>query len=367
MLIIVFLTSFFVVLVSTPSIIKVAKLKHLFDEPTEERKLHKRRIPTIGGIIIFAATLFSFSLWFPVEDLNDYTRLFNAVVVFKYLLATLLILFFVGVKDDIIGTAAIKKLIANLLVAMIMVLLADVRLTGLHGILGITQIPYGLSVFLSIMTYIVVINAFNLIDGVDGLAAGIGLIVATAFGFWFLIAGQIVMASLAFALGGSLLGFLMFNYNPARIFMGDSGSLTIGLIVAVLCIRLIEFDKVEIKETILDGISKPVFVVSVLIFPLIDTLRIFIYRAVRGISPFEADRNHIHHRLLDLGFSHKQTVMILYGANIFMIIVAIALKDVEPSYSLMIVGGIAALLSQLPFLAKIRQEKKMQSREAVAK
>lgn len=361
-LILIFITSFVVVAMATPSLIKVAKLKHLVDEPGDSRKLHKRKIPTIGGIILFAATIFSFSLWFPCEQINDLLKLRLYTSEFKYLVATILMLFFVGVKDDIIGTAAIKKLIANILVALILVLMADIRLTSLHGIFGILEIPYWASVFLSLFTYIVIINSFNLIDGVDGLAAGIGLIVALSFGFWFLLAGDVVMAALAFALAGSLMAFLLFNFSPARIFMGDSGSLTIGLIIAVLAIKLIEFDKTLLKNTSIYNVSKPVFAISVLIFPLFDTLRIFVYRVVRGGSPFEADRNHIHHRLLDLGLNHRQTVITLYTANLLIIFLSVVLQNLESSLSLIIIGLLALILSQIPFLITKNKEKRIQSK-----
>ncbi len=354
-LILVFITSFFVVYTSTPPLIKVARLKNLIDEPGEERKLHKRRIPTIGGIIIFAATIFSFAIWFPSEQFEDAADLRHAMSDFKYLVATILILFFVGIKDDIIGTAAIKKLVANIFVALILVLMADIRLTSLHGIFGILEIPFWASVFISLLTYIVIINSFNLIDGVDGLASGIGLIVALAYGFWFLMAGNLSMACLSFSLAGALLSFLIYNFSPARIFMGDSGSLTIGLIIAILTIKLIESDRAQINSILLTEVSKPVYAIAVLIFPLFDTLRIFIYRTARGNSPFEADRNHIHHRLLDLGLSHPGTVMTLYAANIFMILLAVLMKDLDSSISLILLGIVATVLSQIPHWLKQRK------------
>lgn len=347
----VFLTSFFVVLLSTPALIKVAELKRLFDEPDEERKLHTRKVPTIGGIIIFAGTLFSFALWLPIEHITDSMTLLKAIGDLKYLVATILILFFVGIKDDIIGTAPVKKLVAHIIVGMILVLMADVRLTGLHGIFGIREIPYWSSVFLSMFTYIVVVNAFNLIDGIDGLAGGIGLIAASAFGIWFTLAGDYVMATLAFALAGSLVAFLIFNFSPAKIFMGDSGSLTIGLILCILALKLIEFDITEVKG-FASQLSKPVFAMAVLVYPLYDTLRVFTYRALKGLSPFSADRNHLHHRLIDLGLDHKGTVLWLYASNIFIIALAVFTRGLSPSYAFLIVGGAAVLLAQVPFFIK---------------
>ncbi len=357
---VIFATAFFVVLLSTPALLRVAILKRLFDEPKEERKIHKRLIPTIGGIIIFAATLFAFSLWFPFDLIHIQDRQMRAVSDFKFITATILILFFVGVKDDIIGTAPMKKLVAHVLVGLVLVLMADIKITGFHGLFGIREIPEWGQIFLSLFTYIVVVNAFNLIDGVDGLAAGIGTICSLAFGIWFYVAGEPAMAALAFALAGSLVGFLIFNFSPAKIFMGDSGSLPIGLIICVLAVRVIEykapdteidFNLNELSETI-NVLSKPIFVMAVLCYPLIDTLRIFIYRSIRGLSPFAADRNHIHHRLLDIGLSHKMTALSLYLYNILVICSALLTRNLDPSVSFVIVGLIAVGLIQIPFLIK---------------
>ena len=161
LLLLVFFTAFFVVLYSTPALIKVAILKRLFDEPGG-RKIHKRIVPTIGGIIIFAATLFSFALWFTIEGAGDNVALASKYVKeFKLIIATALVLFFVGVKDDIIGTAPIKKLVAHVIVGLMLVLIGDIRITGLHGIFEVYEIPYWASVFLSLFTYVVVVNGFN--------------------------------------------------------------------------------------------------------------------------------------------------------------------------------------------------------------
>lgn len=347
-LIIGFITSFLVVLLATPALIKVANAKKLFDEPDDKRKLHKTNTPSVGGIIIFAATLFSYALWFPSEQISGQS-LINSDL--KYIVATLLILFFIGIKDDIIGTAPVKKLIGHFIVGLILVTMADIRLTSMHGLFGIKEIPEWASIFLSLFTYIVISNAFNLIDGVDGLAAGIGLIVCVSFGIWFFIAGELTYASLAFALGGSLLAFLVFNFSPAKIFMGDSGALIIGLIVSILAIKLIEFPKLHLPNELL-GLSKPVFAIAVLMYPLLDTLRVFILRTVKGQSPFSPDNKHIHHRLLKIGLSQGKVALVLYSANILIIATAVFTSGVEPSICLYIVCGVAILISQIPFFIK---------------
>ncbi len=358
-LVLVFITSFFVVLLSTPSLIKVAILKRLFDAPGDTRKLHTRMIPTIGGIIIFAGTLFAYSIWFPDKQIHDLPQLERSLSDYKFIVATLLVMFFVGVKDDIIGTAPVKKLVAHVLVGMVLVLMADIRIISMHGLFGIEILPLWTSVFLSLFTYIVVVNAFNLIDGVDGLAGGVGFIASSAFGCWFTLAGDPAMACLAFALSGSLFAFLFFNFSPAKIFMGDSGSLTIGLIICILAIKVIGYDVSAIENKTILNVSKPLFAMAVLVYPLVDTLRIFIYRAVQGVSPFSADRNHLHHRLLDIGLSHKGTVMTVYFFNILVIglTVGLALSSMNPNYSLMIVASVSLTIAQIPFFIKKKKNR----------
>jgi UDP-GlcNAc:undecaprenyl-phosphate/decaprenyl-phosphate GlcNAc-1-phosphate transferase len=354
-LILVFFTAFTVVLYSTPALIKVAVLKRLIDSPSEERKIHKRSVPTIGGIIIYAGTLFAYALWFNIDETDD--KIFRSVTEFKLIIATSLILFFVGVKDDIIGTAPVKKLFAHIVVALILVLMGDIRITSLHGIFGVYEIPNWGSVFLSIFTYVVVVNAFNLIDGVDGLAAGIGFISCCAFGIWFIFAREFPYAALSFALAGALSGFLIFNFSPAKIFMGDSGSLVIGMFICVLAIKMIEFP-IQKLDRFWMHVSKPVFAVSALAYPLLDTLRIFVIRAVRGQSPFMADRNHIHHKLLDCKYSHAQTVVIIYLFSVLTLGCSLLTYYFDvPTYSLVTVIASSAIFLSIVMRLNRRKSK----------
>jgi UDP-N-acetylmuramyl pentapeptide phosphotransferase/UDP-N-acetylglucosamine-1-phosphate transferase len=342
------LISFFIVLLSTPSFIKVAELKNLFDEPGEERKLHKHRVPSMGGIMIFAGTLFSFLICYPSEDIGY----------IKYLFPGIIVMFFIGIKDDIIGTAAVKKLIGHLLVAFIMVLMAEIKITSLYGIFEVRELPDWASISLSIFTFVVVINAFNLIDGVDGLAGGVACISSIAFGIWFLLVGSTVDAIIAFSLAGALLGFLRFNFYPASIFMGDSGSLIVGLIICTLAIRLIEFDVAAIPSNMMK-ISKPIFAMSVLSYPLLDTFRIFIYRMVRGNSPFQADNNHIHHRLIKMGLNHAQTVGIIYLFNMLLIVYSVLVKELNTSLTFIILALIVFSALGVLYLIPLKKKSKV--------
>ncbi|MBD3636913.1 MAG: undecaprenyl/decaprenyl-phosphate alpha-N-acetylglucosaminyl 1-phosphate transferase [Crocinitomicaceae bacterium] len=354
-LLLVFLTAFGVVLMSTPSLIKVAKLKHLVDEPSEERKLHTRSIPTIGGIIIFSAFIFSCFLWYP----DHVPKALEELEEFNYLMACLILLFFVGVKDDIIGMSPMKKLMAHLMVGFILVVMGEIRITSFQGLLGmdLEQIPEYASILISIFTYIVIVNAINLIDGVDGLAAGIGLISAGAFGLWFSYLGDVHWALISFALCGSLLGFLFFNFNPARIFMGDSGSLCIGAILSVLAIKLIS-SPVDNLPADFQNVSKPILAMTILAYPLLDTLRVFSIRIAKGKSPLSADKNHLHHKMLEKDPNHKKTVILIYLFTIAMIAQAFFIQFKNPNISFLISLGFCGLFVLFVFYIYPNKSKK---------
>ncbi len=309
-----FLTALAVSLGSIPVIIKVAKMKHLMDMPNG-RSVHDDNIPTLGGIAIFAA------LVIPVLLFSD----FSHNVGINYIIGSVILLFFIGVKDDILVVSPSKKLVFQVLASLIVIIVADIRIKSFYGIFGLFEIPYIPSVLFSLFVYIVIINSFNLIDGIDGLAGGIGFIVSLTFGIWFFLSGNAAMATLSVSLAGALLGFLYFNFSKARkIFMGDTGSLIIGFIIAALSIKFIDLNKLYIAE--LYAIKNaPIVAVLVLSIPLFDTLRMVLIRLLTGKSPFHADKNHIHHILLKFRFSHKESSIIFYLFNVSIILLAFTL------------------------------------------
>ena len=188
--------------------------------------------------------------------------------------------------------------------------------------------------FLSIFTYVVVVNSFNLIDGVDGLAGSLGILTTTIFGTFFWINGQTAHAIMAFTLTGSLISFLIYNFPPAKIFMGDTGSLLVGLMNSILVIKFINFaDSALIPYPVL---STPALGFAILIIPLFDTLRVFSIRIFSRRSPFSPDRNHIHHLLLDMGLSHKQTTLICLTASITFIVISYLLQGLGATFVLSI-------------------------------
>ncbi len=343
-----FVSSFFLALIITPVIIKVAKIKHLVDEPKEDRKIHFRSIPSVGGIGIFASFLFSMSFW---SGWDNQTMSIEDHQFYQYFIAGILVLFFVGLKDDLTGMSPFKKLFALTLVGLIMVFLAPMRITSMGGLFGIYQLPTGMGIFLSLFTYIVVINAINLIDGIDGLAGGVCAIASLLFGVWFFIVGENFFAIIGCALGGSLIGFLVFNHSPAKIFMGDGGSLIVGFILCVLAVKMINYPA-HLVPAQLNHLPNSVMVMTILSYPLFDTIRVFFLRSFSGKSPFSADKNHIHHRLIGNGFGHKKASMLVYLYSVFMVAVMYFLPAFSPTLLFLVMLLIGALMVTLLLWAK---------------
>ncbi len=238
--------------------------------------------------------------------------------------------FFLGIKDDILILSASKKFIIQLLSAGIIIHFAGLRIQSMHGLFGLYALPEVVSIAVSYISIIVVINAFNLIDGVDGLAGSLGLLTMTLFGTYFYLNGQSAYALFAFAMAGSLIAFLIFNYNPARIFMGDSGSLLLGLVNAILVMKFIAV--ADNPATLYPLQSAVAIGFSILMVPLADTLRVFSIRIFKGRSPFVPDRNHIHHLLLDKGLSPKYVTLCCLLLNIMFITLAYFARSFGPSY-----------------------------------
>ncbi|NGP90195.1 MraY family glycosyltransferase [Fodinibius halophilus] len=302
-----FLFACMVSYLSIPVIISAAEKKHLFDHPDNDRKLHSEAIPTLGGIAIFFAFLLTFALSPWAAGLEG----------FSYLVAALLILFFVGLKDDLVIISAKKKLVAQLVAAGLVVFGSDILISNFHGVFGLAEIPYWFAVPITFFTIIVVINAVNLIDGIDGLAGGIGAIASLLFGITFWYTGHLPMAVFSFCLTGALAGFLYHNFSPASIFMGDTGSMLLGFLLGIQAIEFIGLSGEPAFVSIF-GNASPILPVAILGFPLYDTLRVVLRRVRRKKSIFEPGQDHVHHELLRMGFSHKNASLLLYGKSLIL-------------------------------------------------
>lgn len=295
-----------------PSILHVARARHLYDDIGHFRKQHDHGIPRLGGVAIFL----SFALTALICSIIDS----NFPV--GYLLAAAIVMFAMGLKDDLSGVNPSTKLFVQVVAALILVALGNIRLTSMYGVLGIYELPYVFSCIFSVFVIILIINAFNLIDGIDGLAGVTGIITHISFAALFIYIHQYQLATVSIIMIGAIIGFLRFNLTPAKIFMGDTGSLFIGLISVVMAIKFIELNKFSSFNTP-QIYSAPALAVAILIGPIFDTLRIFIIRVIKGVSPFAADRNHNHHRILRLGYNHLQTTFTLALINVTTILVTL--------------------------------------------
>lgn len=285
-----FISSFVTALLAIPPIITLIHRYRLFDMPNG-RKEHQQPVPTMGGIAIVAGMMMALVLWFPFRYEVAQIAFFFSVCV----------LFGLGIMDDLKDLSAKYKFLIQFGLALL-IALSGIRIQNFDGLFGIYQLPLLAQYLFTILAVVGITNAFNLIDGIDGLAGGLGFMSIITLGLFLSIAGDSNTALIAFALAGALLAFLYFNFNPASIFMGDTGSLVVGFVIAVLSVRLMQINPVEGKSILAHA---PLFALGIVLIPVFDTLRVFATRMWYGKSPFVADRIHIHHLLTNQGFGHS--------------------------------------------------------------
>jgi UDP-N-acetylmuramyl pentapeptide phosphotransferase/UDP-N-acetylglucosamine-1-phosphate transferase len=296
-----FVTAFVVAMILMPLLIKLINRFKLYDVP-DLRKEHSLPIPTMGGIAIFASMVMACLLWVPFS--ND-----NFTICFFFSMS---VLFAIGIMDDMWDVPANYKFAIQLAVALL-IAFSGVRITSFNGLFGIYELPVTAQYTVTIIAIAGITNSFNLIDGIDGLAGGLGFMSLVTLGVFLTLCGDAKTAVVAFALAGGVLGFLYYNFNPARIFMGDTGSLVLGFAVAVLCIYLIRLNTGSFNPILL---HTPVFSLSIVLIPVFDTLRVFALRIWKGKSPFDPDKTHIHHLLTNNGWSHSfasKLICIVHG------------------------------------------------------
>ena len=297
-----------------PVIIRIAKAKKLFDVP-DERKNHTLSVPTLGGLGIFA-TIAAVSLTFINTCGMNGGGVTSSLTSLPPIIAGFTMIFFIGMKDDMLNISAWKKLLVEFLALVILIVIGDVRLDSMQGMFTIGHLSYPVSIMLSVFAGIVIINAFNLIDGIDGLAASVAMLGSIVFGAYFLTVYDWEYAILSFTILGAIIPFFLYNAfgTTNKIFMGDTGSLILGFAMTVLIFRFNELNAMPSVNMRLA--AAPAFSFAVIIIPMFDTLRVFAIRLYRGGSPFKADRRHIHHILLDLGYTHLQSTLILILFNL---------------------------------------------------
>ena len=305
-------------------IIYLAGKNKIYDKPDDIRKFHGSQIPSLGGIGIFAGYLVFLMLF-----------LFLQPHYLNYLPLASAILFFTGIYDDLKNLSPLKKLIAQLAASFIIIYFGDIRIISFYGFLGIDMIPYWLSIGITTFLCTFFINVFNFIDGIDGLACVIAILYTSVLGVLFAIMNEPYLGILQFCIAGATLGLLFYNKSPAKIYMGDTGSMLLGFNIFIFAlILLLAYPEAEKYTTIGRVLHPPLGAVLILFtliaLPVFDALRVFALRISKGISPLKADRSHFHYYLLDSGFTHSQAVLILFIDNVFLLSLVYILQDLNP-------------------------------------
>lgn len=305
------LVSFLLGLFFMPVVIRIAKKKGFVVRPNK-RMSHEGEVPNIGGLNI----CFSFMLTFLLFHFDYHNHFF---------LIGLFLIMVVGFIDDVLVLKPLAKLLGEALAGIAMIGFADIRLTSLHGLFGITEIGIIPSYLLSMFVLLAIINAINLIDGVDGLASGLGIVYCLFFAVYFALAGEAVWSSMAICMIGVLAVFFLYNVfgRKDKIFMGDSGSLLLGYLMTAFVFHFCEINAHMPLPEGLAASAAPIVAFCVLTVPLYDTIRVSLTRIWNHRSPFEADKNHIHHLLLRVGLNHIQTTCVLLLVSVCFIALAV--------------------------------------------
>ena len=340
------LVTFMVTFSAIPGIVKIAREKSLMALPNG-RTSHVIPTPNLGGIAIFAGVIISSVLFTGINTAHE----------LKYIIAGTLILFFVGLKDDLLPLPAYQKFIGQSLAALIILVPGGLYLTSLHGLFGIYELSYLPSIVISFILFIALINSFNLIDGIDGLASGLGILASIFFGIVFLLNGPLAYAVMSFVLAASLIAFFYFNVfsKKNKIFLGDTGSMLIGLLVSILAIKFLNIEKGTLFFH--QNSTSPALLLSVLIIPLFDTARVMVVRISQGKSPFAADRIHIQHHMLRLSGSHLAASLKILSANILFISIPLLFRNLSGEELILMILALATALFNIPvYINKLKQK-----------
>ena len=304
-LIIFFTTGFMLMYFVTPVVIQVVKLRRLF-EPVSNRSSHGQNVPSFGGITFFIVLILALNI----------SEQFFVTSRAVFLVPSALFIFFMGLKDDLTGISPWNKITVQLIATTILFLSPDFQITNLYGFLGIHEIAPWICIPLAFLVVIFYINAYNLIDGIDGLASGLGALFFTFFSVVYFTLNDFMMMAVCLAMVGSFVAFLRFNTSKdKRIFLGDTGSLLIGFLIAAIVINILSKDyheEIQMKYVA----NLPLLIISALYIPVFDSIRVFIIRIKNGKSPFASDRSHIHHVILEyFKISHQKTSLLLVSLN----------------------------------------------------
>jgi len=348
----VFVLAFFIAQWLIPQAIRFAHRFQLVDHPNF-RKKHLKSTPILGGVSIFISVVFTLGLTslflynFPDSDLNF-------KIVFGLCSAVSLMVFF-GLKDDILEVGPLEKVIFQIITALFVIISCEIRIDTFDGLFGIYELPTIFSYIFSVFVFVVVVNAFNLIDGIDGLSASVGLISTSYFGVFFYLNDLVIQSVIMICYSGALVSFLIFNFKK-RLFLGDNGSMSLGVIIAfgVFSVITITNGINFVGETGYFINNSSVIVLALISFPLLDTIRVFCIRLMQGKSPFRPDRNHLHHHLTNLKLSHIESTLLVVIYTLVITGIALALNSWDITKHFFIMLFLSSFIYLISWISKRR-------------
>jgi len=345
---------------SVLNILNISYKKKLFDQP-DARRIHKIPTPRLGGIVFAPIICFSTVLALSLLSPSSPSALAMSVSEGLVLICPLTFVYMVGITDDLVGARPRVKFAAQVMTAALVVY-SGLWFDDLHGFFGIHRLPAAVGMPLTVLFIASVINALNLIDGLDGQAAGLCMIAAAFYGVWFYVAGSYMFSWMAFATLGCLAPFIYTNVHGLgtrrrKLFMGDTGSQTVGLILSMLAVAMVHGGGAGVLGG--SGVwggeysGAAIFVpaLSPLLIPVFDIIHVVAFRLSRGHRPFMPDKTHLHHRLLGRGFNQRQTLMLVLALAAGYVAVNMALATVAPMWTILAVDAAMWLAFNSPLVA----------------
>lgn len=317
-----------------PRLVKIALLKNIVDNP-DARKLQRTPVPVLGGVAVFFGVVIAIGCMSSVVDCSGLPVVIMAMMAMLY----------TGTMDDILSLSPGLRFVIEIVVVLLLILVGGYCIDDFHGLWNIGRFSYWCAVPLTVVAAVGIINAINLVDGVNGLSSGYCIMACLIFGTLFFLAGEAPMTILAAVSVGALIPFFLHNVfgKTSKMFIGDGGTLVMGVVMSVFVIAILQNGS-RVAAYVNPNVGLVPFTLAVLSVPVFDTLRVMSTRILKGTSPFRPDKTHLHHMFIDLGCSHVATTLAILGVNMFVVLCWWALEASGFSIAVQLYAVIAVSL-----------------------
>ena len=317
-----------------PRLVKIALLKNIVDNP-DARKLQRTPVPVLGGVAVFFGVVIAIGCMSSVVDCSGLPVVIMAMMALLY----------TGTMDDILSLSPGLRFVIEIVVVLLLIFVGGYCIDDFHGLWNIGRFSYWCAVPLTVVAAVGIINAINLVDGVNGLSSGYCIMACLIFGTLFFLAGEAPMTILAAVSVGALIPFFLHNVfgKTSKMFIGDGGTLVMGVVMSVFVIAILQNGS-RVAAYVNPNVGLVPFTLAVLSVPVFDTLRVMSTRILKGTSPFRPDKTHLHHMFIDLGCSHVATTLAILGVNMFVVLCWWALEASGFSIAVQLYAVIAVSL-----------------------